>query len=144
MIGFCLTTSSHKFNFRAYHAHHTHNAQNWSVETLSDFRLDLPLGCITCFLAFRRFSSPLNMGKCLPLILGGTSFYPQLRYFHFKCYMTCFWPPLPEVARQLCTYHFVNFRISTTYYSSPNSNLLNPSLVVTLRCSVPVSFLLLG
>ena len=41
IIGFCLTTSSHKSNFHANHAHH---AQNWSVEPLSDFRLDPPLG----------------------------------------------------------------------------------------------------
>ena len=40
MIGFCLTTSSHKSNFHANHAHHTHNAQNWSVEPRSDLRLD--------------------------------------------------------------------------------------------------------
>ena len=40
IIGFCLTTSSHKSNFHANHAHHTHNAQNWSVEPLSDIRLD--------------------------------------------------------------------------------------------------------
>ena len=43
IIGFCLTTSSHKSNFHASHAHHTHNAQNWSVEPPSDFRLDPPL-----------------------------------------------------------------------------------------------------
>ena len=40
IIGFCLTTSSHKSNFYANHAHYTHHAQNWSVEPLSDFCLD--------------------------------------------------------------------------------------------------------
>ena len=39
IIGF-WHISSHKSNFHANHAHHT---QNWSVEPLSDFRLDPPL-----------------------------------------------------------------------------------------------------
>ena len=43
IIGFCLTTSSHKSNFYANHAHNTYHAQNWSVEPLPDFRLDPPL-----------------------------------------------------------------------------------------------------
>ena len=43
IIGFCLTTSSHKSNFHANLAHHTNNSQIWSVEPLSDFRLDPPL-----------------------------------------------------------------------------------------------------
>ena len=37
IIGFCLTKSLHKSNFHTSHAHH---AQTWSVEPLSDFRLD--------------------------------------------------------------------------------------------------------
>ena len=41
--GFCLTTSLNKSNFHANHTHHAHHAQNWSVEPLSDFRLDPPL-----------------------------------------------------------------------------------------------------
>ena len=43
IIGFYLSASSHKSNFHANHAHHTHRAKNWSVEPLSDFRLDPPL-----------------------------------------------------------------------------------------------------
>ena len=42
IIEFCLA-SSHKSNFHADHTHHTNHAQNWSVEPLSDFRLDPPL-----------------------------------------------------------------------------------------------------
>ena len=40
IIGFCLTTSLHKSDFLAKHAHHTRHAQTWSVEPLSDFHLD--------------------------------------------------------------------------------------------------------
>ena len=43
IIGFCLITSSHKPNFHANHAHHAHHTQNWSVEPMTDFRLDPPL-----------------------------------------------------------------------------------------------------
>ena len=50
IIGFCLTTSMHKSNFHADHAHHTHNAQNWSVEPMSDFCLDPPLSCLKSYL----------------------------------------------------------------------------------------------
>ena len=43
ITGFCLPTSLHKSNFHTSHAHYTHHTQNWSVEPLSDFRLDPPL-----------------------------------------------------------------------------------------------------
>ena len=43
IIGFCLTASLHKSNFHTNHAHHAHHAQTWSVEPLSDSRLDPPL-----------------------------------------------------------------------------------------------------
>ena len=43
IIGFCLTTSLHKSNFQASQAYHTHHVQNWSIEPLSEFRLDPPL-----------------------------------------------------------------------------------------------------
>ena len=52
IIGYCVTTSSHKSNFHANQAHHTHHAQNWSVEPLSDFRLDPPLGPSTHILRY--------------------------------------------------------------------------------------------
>ena len=69
-----------------------------------------------------------------------TSFYPQLRYSHFLCfYMKCCWPPLLDLARQSL---FVLFgKLQYFNYLHPlNNHLLNLSLVVTSRYSVPITF----
>ena len=64
IIGFCLTTSSHKSNFHANHANHTHNAQSWSVEPLSDFRLDPPLESYIYESPFTFNEGEMNLAAC--------------------------------------------------------------------------------
>ena len=72
--------------------------------------------------------------------LGQTSFYPQPKYFlFFNSCLTCFWPPLLKLARQPLLVPFGKLQISITF--TPNNHLLNPSVMVTVRHSVPILFL---
>ena len=74
-------------------------------------------------------------------IMETTSFFPQLRYFHFLYfYVKCCWPPLLlDLARQPL---FVSFgRLQNFDYLHPlNNHFLDLSLVVTSRYSVPITF----
>ena len=45
IIGFCLTTSSHKSNFHANHANHTHNAQKLTCIAPVRFSPGSATGC---------------------------------------------------------------------------------------------------
>ena len=89
------------------------------------------------------FVQPPKMGKCPPLIYRRTSFCPQLEHFHFfySC-MTCCWSHLLEITKQTLSVPFCKLQ-NFNYLYSANNHLLNPSLVLKMKYSVPIPFLLL-
>ena len=58
------------------------------------------------------------------------------------CCMTCCWPSLLELAKQPLFLSFSKLQNFNSLYP-PHNHLLNPPLVVALRYSVPIIFLLL-
>ena len=94
---------------------------------------------MTCALAFRRLSPPRKMEIFAPLILWGTGFYPHLRYFYFLPLHNVLLTTSARKSQAARSCHLANFKISTTYTPSSDNNFLTPSLVVTVRYSVPIS-----